>query len=194
MALHDYDFRIPVTDPKTGIASRAFQEWVFINTRDKANRVEDGTEDNIVTLDSDGNPQDGLSSLPTGSIVGTTGTQTLTNKTLTSPAVDGLTGTLASPTITTPTITVPVIEDLSSMTHDHKSAAKGGDYPFADMVLAATQADASAISAVTLTAGSDSVNITTCNSTLATMRTEINAIVTAFNALIDKLQTAKLMT
>lgn len=32
-------------------------------------------------------------------------TQTLTNKTLTSPAVTGLTGTLTSPTITTPTIT-----------------------------------------------------------------------------------------
>jgi hypothetical protein len=40
----------------------------------------------------------------TGDAVGTDDTQTLTNKTLTSPAVTGLTGTLSSPVITTPQI------------------------------------------------------------------------------------------
>ena len=139
---------------------------------EKASVVDDPTEDNILTVDSDGNPKDSGVELPDGDIVGTTDSQTLTNKTLTTPTV----------------------ADLTNMTHDHKSAAKGGDYPWADMILAATQADASAISAVTLTAGADTVDITATNLTLATMRTEINAIVSAFNALVDKLQTAKLMT
>ena len=39
-------------------------------------------------------------STATGTLVTTTGSQTLTNKTLTSPAVTGLTGTQTSPTIT----------------------------------------------------------------------------------------------
>jgi len=139
---------------------------------EKASIVDNPTEDNILTVDSDGNPKDSGVALPDGDIVGTTDSQTLTNKTLTSPTV----------------------ADLTNMTHDHTSAAGGGDYPWADMILAATQADASAISAVTLTAGADTVDITATNLTLATMRTEINAIVSAFNALVDKLQTAKLMT
>jgi len=103
-------------------------------------------------------------------------------------------GTITLTIADSPVLVTPTIADLTNMTHDHKSAAKGGDYAWADMALAATQADASAISAITLTAGADTVDITACNSTLATMRTEINAIVTAFNALIDKLQTAKQMT
>ena len=144
---------------------------------DAATLIDDPTEDNIVTVDSDGDIQDSGKDLPSGDIVGTTDTQTLTNKTL-----------------TTPTITTPTIADLTNMTHDHTDDAGGGDYAWADMTLAATQADAVAISAVTLTAGADTVSITSCNSTFSTMRTEINAIVTAFNALIDKLQAANLMT
>ena len=43
----------------------------------------------------------------TGTVVGTTDTQTLTNKTLTSPTVTG--GTLTSPTLTSPTLTSPAL-------------------------------------------------------------------------------------
>ena len=197
MALHNPPLEIPFIDTKTGFVTEPWAQWLIINKRDKANRIEDGTEDNIMILDDTGNPKDGSAVLPTGSVVGTSAAQTLTNKTITSPTVTGgtfTTPTITGGTITSPTITSPTIADLTNMTHDHKSAAKGGDYAWADMALAATQADASAISAVALTAGANTVDITACNATLATMRTEINAIVTAFNALIDKLQTAKLMT
>ena len=139
---------------------------------EKANLVSDSTEDNILTVDADGDLRDSGVGLPTGDVVGTTDTQTLTNKTLTTPTV----------------------ADLTNMTHNHKSAAKGGDYAWEDMALAATQADAVAVSATTLTAGSDSVDITATNTTLATLVTEINAIKDVVNALIDKLQTANLMT
>src|SRR6058998_758640 len=44
-------------------------------------------------------------STASGTLVTTTGTQTLSGKTLTSPAVTGLTGTLTAPVLTTPTIT-----------------------------------------------------------------------------------------
>ena len=115
---------------------------------EKASVVDDPTEDNILTVDSDGGLQDSGSS----------------------------------------------IEDIKFKAHDHTSATEGGDYAWADMAIAATQTDASAISAVALTAGADTVDITATNLTLATMRTEINAIVSAFNALVDKLQTAKQMT
>lgn len=65
----------------------------------------------------------------TDKAVGKTATQTLTNKTLTSPVItnksstgtDSGTETLANKTLTTPTIA-----DLSNMTHDHQSNSKGG--------------------------------------------------------------------
>lgn len=55
----------------------------------------------------------------TGSVVGTTDTQTLTNKTLTSPTING--ATISSSTINSPTIT-----SFSNATHNHTNAAGGG--------------------------------------------------------------------
>jgi len=48
---------------------------------------------------------------PTGDVVGTSGTQSLTNKTLTSPTITG--GTQASPAITTPTLTNPTVTNYT---------------------------------------------------------------------------------
>jgi len=137
--------------------------------------------------------------LPAGDVVGTTDEQTLTNKTLTSPAVTDLTGTLASPTITTPTIA-----DLTNMTHDHTSAANGGDYPWADMTQSATQADAAASEVHTVTdpadtpATADALRDDLVLNTIPSIEAALNALGaefnTKFNDLIDKLQTANLMT
>ena len=196
MALHKPPLEIPFVDTETGFVTEPWALWLIINYRDKANRVEDGTEDNVVTLDSDGNPQDSSSSLPTGSIVGTTATQTLTNKTLTTPAIT--TPTITGGTITSPTIVTPTIADLTNMTHNHKSAAKGGDYPFADMVLAATQADAVTAHAITdpadTPADADALRDDLVTNAIPEIEGMLNALGTIINALIDKLQTAKLMT
>lgn len=53
--------------------------------------------------------------------------------------------------------------------------------------------DASAVSAVTLTAGGDTVSISSCNSTLATLVTEINAIKDKVNAILDILLDSEVM-
>jgi len=70
----------------------------------KADTVDGATADHIATLDSDGNLQDGGKGLPSGAVVGTTDTQTLSGKTLTSP-------TIAS---------------FVNATHNHSNAAGGG--------------------------------------------------------------------
>lgn len=68
----------------------------------------------------------------TGAVVGTTDTQTLTNKTLTAPVISG--GSISSATLTSPTI-----GSFSNATHNHKAAAGGGTLN-ADAVLYATDA------------------------------------------------------
>lgn len=55
----------------------------------------------------------------TGSVVGTTDTQTLTNKTLTSPTINGA-------TISTSTINSPTIASFINATHAHSDASGGG--------------------------------------------------------------------
>ena len=81
MALHDPPIEFPFIDMKTGFVTEPWQEWLIINKRDKANRVENGTEDNILTADADGHPQDSSIILAGAALVGTTDTQELSNKT-----------------------------------------------------------------------------------------------------------------
>lgn len=196
MALHDPPLEIKFLD-ENGYVNRAWAEWLIIAKTDKADKLSGGTEDNIATIGSDGNISDSGKDLPTGDIIGTSDTQTLTNKTLTSPTITG--GTQTSPTIVTPTIA-----DLSNMTHDHTSASGGGDYPWADMTQAATQADVSVSTSNSITDPSDSPvsaddlrddlvanTIPSIEALLNAIGTEINS---KFNALIDKLQAANLMT
>lgn len=81
MALHNPPINIPFVDITTGIVTRPWQEWLLINKLDKANRVEDGTENNIATLTADGHPQDSSTGLAGEDLVGTTDAQELANKT-----------------------------------------------------------------------------------------------------------------
>lgn len=182
MALHDPPLEVPFINTETGYVTEPWVKWLIINKRDKANRVEDGTESNIAILDENGHPADGSESLPEGSIVGTSSEQTLINKTL----------------------TTPTIADLTNMQHNHKSAAAGGDYSWADIIMAATQADAAASTTHTITdpgdapADADALRDDLVANTIPSIETALNALGTEFNtkfnALIDKLQTAKLMT
>jgi hypothetical protein len=84
LALHDPPIDIPFVDLETGMVTRAWQEWLLINKRDKANRVEDATANNIALLDANGHPSDSLksiSTLPDGDIVDADSSQELANKT-----------------------------------------------------------------------------------------------------------------
>ena len=81
MALHDPPIEVPFVDVKTGMVTRAWQEWLIINKRDKANRYEDAVANNIALLDGDGHPIDSLVSIPDDGFVGTTEEQQLENKT-----------------------------------------------------------------------------------------------------------------
>lgn len=66
----------------------------------------------------------------TGALVGTTDSQTLTNKTLTSPTING--GTWNSPslgsglTLQSPTLVTPTIASFTNAQHNHSNAAGGG--------------------------------------------------------------------
>jgi len=64
----------------------------------------------------------------TGSVVGTTDTQTLSGKTLTSPTINGatVTGTVAGGTFTGSTLTAPTMADFTNAAHDHGDADDGG--------------------------------------------------------------------
>ena len=64
----------------------------------------------------------------TGSVVGTTDSQTLTNKTLTSPTIAGATvsGTLTGGTYASATLTTPAIASFTNANHTHADATGGG--------------------------------------------------------------------
>lgn len=65
----------------------------------------------------------------TGAVVGTTNTQTLTNKTLTAPNISAPVMTGGGSWAGSPSLTTPTIADLTNMTHDHSSNAEGGVLP-----------------------------------------------------------------
>ncbi len=64
----------------------------------------------------------------TGSVVGTSDSQTLTNKTLTTPTIAGATvsGTLTGGTYASATLTTPTIASFTNANHTHANAAGGG--------------------------------------------------------------------
>jgi hypothetical protein len=61
--LHDPPINVPFLDVQSGIVARPWVDWLIINKRDKANRVEGSTEGHILTADIDGHPQDSGSTM-----------------------------------------------------------------------------------------------------------------------------------
>jgi hypothetical protein len=145
---------------------------------EKANLVGDPTENNILTADSDGDLQDSGVALPDGDIVGTTDTQTLSAKTLTTPTV----------------------ADLTNMTHDHTDDAGGGEITVGE---AETQDDAAASESHSITdpadtpADADALRDDLVTNALSEIASALDALGaefnTKFNDLLDKLQAAGLM-
>jgi hypothetical protein len=145
---------------------------------EKANLVGDPTENNILTVDSGGDLQDSGVALPDGDIVGTTDTQTLSAKTLTTPTV----------------------ADLTNMTHDHTDDAGGGAITVGE---AETQDDAAASESHSITdpgdapADADALRDDLVANALSEIASALDALGaefnTKFNDLLDKLQAAGLM-
>lgn len=109
--------------------------------------IVDKLDPNIDGVISDLNTHEALTVThgATGAVVGTTNTQTLTNKTLTTPviatlyqdagktllvtmpaATDTLVGKDTTDTLTNKTLTTPTIGDFTNAAHDHSNAAGGG--------------------------------------------------------------------
>ena len=88
-----------------------------------------GVTGNIVKFGASNILGDTGQAMPTGTLVGTTDTQVLTNKTLTSPTITNKasTGTDAgAETLNNKTLGAPVIADHTNAQHTHQSASQGG--------------------------------------------------------------------
>ena len=111
---------------KTGIAFNVTRG--VDGTAARAHTVGTSVEHGMVALDLTESraheaASNGVHDLPAGSaVVGTTATQTLTNKTLSSPTINGGIATGLA-------LTAPTVGDFTNSQHDHSTAAKGGAIP-----------------------------------------------------------------
>jgi hypothetical protein len=175
-----------------------------INT--KIDEITSASENNIATFDSSGRLKDSGKAIPAGDVVGTTDSQALSNKTLTTPTIGDFTkanhdhsNVAGGGTIDHGNLTGRSDDDHTQYHNDTRGDARylyqenttpftpDADYEpatkkYVDDKKAATQSDA-AEAAGDPTAWSEAVT-----------KTDFNAAVGVINALIDKLQAAGLMT
>jgi len=121
---------------------RITREWLRFFDK-KLNSVSGGVLNNFAAIAFDGSITDSGKAKPDGTVVGTTDTQTLTNKTL----------------------TTPVIGSLTNAQHDHSNGSNGGTLPVRTIQQGGTNATTAAGARTNLGLGSmatqskDAVNI-----------------------------------
>jgi hypothetical protein len=179
LALHDPPIDVPFVDMETGMVTEPWREWLIINKRDKANRYESATENNIALLDAEGHPIDSNTTLSDQINDSQVFANLVTTKLIASDGSGGITE-------------VDLYNWLAAGTGI--TGADDGDGTMTiDLKQQTNVTDASNISSVTVTAGADTIDISATDSTLATMRTEINAIVTKVNAILAILLGSEVM-
>lgn len=177
----------------------------------KADKVDNPVVDNIAILDADGNAKDSGKDIPDGAVVGTSDSQTLTNKTITSPVIDNLSASrlIESDGDKKPrsvsdlrdyigaNYSISVADDGDgSVTLTVKLKAGFGIDVDADGLKLKRQShlpDAVAVSSITLNSGADTVDRAAFNTALSSLVSEVNDIKDVLNNLIARLESAEIL-
>lgn len=105
------------------------KEWIYwfndlVALVGKKLDVISGGSGEFASINSSGEVVASGKTIPTGDVVGTTDTQTLTHKTLTTPTIT--TPAISGGTVDQATVSKPTIADFTNATHTHQAGATGG--------------------------------------------------------------------